>query len=204
MPLAGGKGRRIRRRQHSGGPVLQGRATHYLEKDMSSKNTTRTVDVVTATTFAEAEDLERVTLAVFEATVARREEAHDVLAALQCREEIRVIDGVLPDDPEDWVDSDYCEYIAPCLLPTAHTVDHSPGACNVEAPLDYRAAVAAFEMAAASASDAREAWANALEALRALFCEHVSETNDGLPCVLRRGHAADVPHVHPTTIRLVY
>lgn len=165
---------------------------------MSSENTART-SIVTIATFAAAEDLERATMAVFRVAADRREEAGEVLAALQCRKPFSYEDEILG-EPEfgTFVVEDEC------LLPTGHSGDHAPSASDTADPLEYRAAVTAYRAAAASAHDALEAWEDAQQALHSLSCRHVPETHDGLPCVLRRGHAVDVPHVHPTTIRIVY
>lgn len=165
---------------------------------MSSDNTART-SAVTISLFAEAEDLERVTLAVFKAAASRRDEAREVLAALQCREQF-THDVGHPDGPE------YGPFLIEdeCLLPSGHTGDHAPTISRSEDPLEYRSAVTAYWAKAESARDALEAWENTQEALDALSCGHVPETNDVWPGVARRGHGADEAHVNPTAMQLVY
>ncbi|WP_096359768.1 hypothetical protein [Microbacterium sp. TPU 3598] len=165
---------------------------------MSSEDTARTT-AVTIAAFADAEDLERVTLSVFKAAASRRDEAREVLAALQCREEF-TWDCGHPDGPE------YGPFLIEdeCLLPAGHAGDHAPTTSGAEDALEYRAAVTAYQVAVASAQDALEAWEDAQEALAALSCGYMPESGSGWPCVVRRGHGEDVAHVYPTTMQLVY
>ena len=67
------------------------------------------------------------------------------------------------------------------------------------APDNYAQALARFRDEANRATDLREDWEDADEALDELRCNHGGRGE--WPCVLRRGH--DVAHVHPSEMQLI-
>jgi hypothetical protein len=157
---------------------------------------------VEAVAFDNAGRHERNALAAYHTAAARADAATTALSAVQCGVEFVVVYGELPDDPTEWADSDYCEDHLRCARPTDHPLPHKHHPDRSEhAPAAYTAALAQCEDAQAEAQAALTRWHAAEDALDALRCGY--EAPGEWPCILRRGHPADVPHEHAAEISLM-
>ena len=128
-------------------------------------------------------------LSAYRAASARVDDAQAALEALECRAPFAyAVTG--PDGEED-------EYVidAKCTYSQGHAGEHREDFDESDAaPDNYAQALARFRDEANRATDLREDWEDADEALDELRCNHGGRGE--WPCVLRRGH--DVAHVHPS------